>query len=457
MSDLLLPIEVTSRRRLGIESALRDAVRTHRLAAGARLPSTRVLAAELGVARATVVGAYEQLIAEGYLVANQGGGTRVAPLHDSVDRTATARRTDHGLVVDLVPGEPDRSSFPRAAWMRSAREMLRTGTDELFGYGDTNGLDDLRDALVGYLARTRRVDTEASNVSIVGGVASGLGHLARMFVGFGLTSIAVEDPGFPFHRDVLRRVGLDLVPIPVDDEGIVVDALDRSAARAVLVTPAHQYPLGMVLSAARRAELIGWARTRDAWIVEDDYDGEFRYDRPPIGSLQGLDPSRVVYAGTASKMLAAALRIGWMALPGALVKPFARVRGRDPEVSRLEQATFAVMIANGALDRHVRAMRTVYRRRRDALVASVGALPGGPLELMGIAAGLHLTALLPEGRDEVALVARAAQESMALWGLAQHWAEPRDDRRGGLVLGFSRATSPQFARSVEHLCRLLLS
>ena len=326
MRDLLLDIDRTRKQR-SLEAGLRTAIRAGRLKPGDAVPSTRELAADLELARATVVAAYDQLVAEGYLAARQGAPTRVAAGPWTVEHhVSEPSRPDFRL--DLIPGEPDSSLFPRAAWLRCTREVLATAPNDLLGYGEPSGLGELRAAIAGYLNRTRNTVATADSTTVVPGAGSGLGQLARLLHRQGATTIAVEEPGFPFHHAILQREGLRLVPVPVNDEGIDIDALAAIACTAVVVTPAHQYPLGTVMSPERRTRLADWARARDAWIVEDDYDGEFRYDRHPVGALQGIAPDRVVYLGTTSKTLGAGLRVGWLVLPPALRTPMAEQRGR---------------------------------------------------------------------------------------------------------------------------------
>jgi GntR family transcriptional regulator / MocR family aminotransferase len=347
MRDLLLGLDLTRKQR-GLEVALRNAVRTGRLKPGDALPSSRVLAVDLGVARATVVAAYDQLVAEGYIVSRPGAVARVAPGQWTTDHpTVTAARPDYRL--DLIPGEPDASRFPRAAWLRCTRAVLSSASNELFGYGDPAGLGELREVLANHLNRTRNTAATAESTIVVPGIASGLAQVARMLHRHGTNAIAVEEPGFPFHHPILRREGLELVPVPVDAEGIDLDALAATGVNAVLVTPAHQYPFGTVMSSPRRTGLAAWAREHRAWIIEDDYDGEFRYDRQPLGALHGIAPDRVVYLGTTSKTLGPGLRVGWIVGPPELRALLAEQRGRDSDVSHLTQATLARFVAQGDL------------------------------------------------------------------------------------------------------------
>jgi len=457
LSDLALDLDPSLGRRAGVEDALRRAVVTGRLPAGTQLPSSRALAADLGCARATVVGAYEQLVAEGYLLARHGSGTIVADVRvpgEGVAPRPARRRLQ--LSAEFYPGEPDRSSFPRAQWMASTRRVLATTPDDVFGYGDPRGLDQLRVALAAYLGRSRAVVADPDRIVIFGGFADALAVLGRTLTAMGARAVAVEDPGLPPHLLVLGGVGLKVVPVPVDGAGVSVSSLEEVAtdASAVLTTPAHQYPLGVAMAAGRRTALADWARRNDRWIIEDDYDGEFRYDRQPIGALQGLDPDRVVYGGTASKSLVAGLRLAWLVLPPALVGPVTDELGWPGAVSNLEQAVLADFIASGRLDWHVRRMRTEYRRRRDALVAMLRDR-APDLALTGISAGLHVTAYLPAGPDdaEAELIARAAERSIGLYGLRQHWCgEPR---AAGLVLGYSRPSSHGYGAAVARLGEFL--
>lgn len=450
MRDLLLGLDLTRKRR-GLEVALRTAIRAGRLRPGDALPSSRALAADLDIARSTVVTAYDQLVAEGYLVSRRGALTRVAAGPWTAEQpVAEPTRPDYRL--DLIPGEPDASRFPRAAWLRCTRAVLASAPDNLLGYGNPAGLGELRSELATYLNRTRNTAATAESTIVVPGTASGLAQVARLLHRQGADAIAVEEPGFPFHHPILRREGLQLVPVPVDAEGIDLDALAATRLTAVLVTPAHQYPLGTVMSSQRRTNLASWARRHQAWIIEDDYDGEFRYDRQPLGALQGIAPDRVVYLGTTSKTLGAGLRISWVVLPPELRAPMAEQRGRDCDVSQLTQATLACFIAQGDLDRHVRRVRSLYRERRNQLLDALRTVIDQP-EVRGVAAGLHLTLVLPEGLAETTVVRQALQEHrLALWGLRQHYLT--STAVDGLVLGYSR-TPTDFQDSTTRLARTL--
>ena len=462
MRSLLLELDLSPGlgRRAAVERALRGAVRSGQLHEGARLPSSRSLANDLGLARATVVAAYEQLVAEGYLIAARGSGTTVGSVRQSAPSSLhrhPVARADQRL--DFIPGEPDRSSFPRRAWLSAVNEALKVSPDELFGYGDRRGRHELRNSLTDYLSRTRAVVVEPERVSIFGGFTNSLSFLAETFRRLGIDRIGIEDPGMPLHARLLTDAGLTVVPIPVDEQGISVVHLEAEELKAVLVTPAHEYPLGMAMSPNRRSALLSWARRNAAWIVEDDYDGEFRYDRQPLGALQGLGSDRVIYAGTVSKSLAAGLRIGWLVLPTDLVEAVAEVKGRRGGVSNLDQAALSQLIDGGGLDRHVARMRRTYRQRQGYLLDALrNAAPW--FDVTGIAAGLHVTAYLSEtamGEDQ--LVDFASRRSFALWGLrhhrfaARHASESID--RGGIVLGFSRSTDRAFPHAVGELVSLL--
>ena len=455
MRDLILDLDLRGARghRVALETAVRDAVRGGRLPAGTRLPSSRALAEQLRVARSTVVLAYEQLVVEGYLQARHGSGTMVAPLPTGAGADAPPPPSNPGPSIDLVPGEPDRTLFPRARWLAASRRALDAADDELFGYPERRGRRELRLALASYLGRARAVAADAERVAVFAGMTDAFGFLAEALLGTGVTRIAVEDPSLPPLRRVFSAAGLTTVPVPVDRDGLSVDALAASGVGAVVVTPAHQYPLGITMSPARRAELLGWARHRGGWVIEDDYDGEFRYDRQPVGALQGLDPDRVIYAGTASKSLAAGVRLGWLVVPPRLAGALDRSQGRRGAVSTLEQATLASFIEGGDFDRQIRRARGIYRHRRDQLVDRLAEV-APTMTLSGIAGGLHLTALLPPGRpSEADLIRRAGERGLALFGLGSHWCgEPRAE---GLVLGFGRPPAHRFPAALDQLATVL--
>lgn len=440
--DVELDLDPRLGRRRGVEDALRRAVVSGRLAAGTRLPSTRALAIELGVARATVVGAFEQLAAEGYLTARPGSGTVVADLRTPVTEAAADDDRRRVIVTDLLPGEPDVGSFPRSQWAAAVRRALTTCPDDLLGYGDHRGLRVLREAIASYVARSRAVVADAARVVIVPGYSGAIPLLAEAL---GATRVAMEDPCLPPHARALAACGPEIVPIAVDADGLRVQELEDEGA--VVCTPTHQYPMGVALSPARRAELVAWAREAGAWIVEDDYDGEFRYDRHPVGALQGLDPARIVYAGTASKALAPGVGIGWLVLPPALVEPVVEAkRRRRAAVSSIEQAALADFITTNRYDRHVRAMRTVYRRRRDAMLGVLAPR----FEVIGVSAGLHLTVLTSRERE---LVERAAARGVALFGIREHTIG--EQTASGLVIGYSRPAAHSFPATLDRLASIV--
>ncbi|WP_399942124.1 PLP-dependent aminotransferase family protein [Streptomyces sp. BBFR25] len=439
--------------RRGLTDALREAVRTGRLGPGTRLPSSRVLAADLGIARNTVADAYADLVAEGWLTARQGSGTRVAErVAAAPSRTSARRPGGHARpAYDLRPGTPDLASFPRTAWLRAARRAVTAAPHDALGYGDGRGRSELRAALAGYLARVRGVRADPGTLVVCGGVAHGLVVLAGVLRARGVHTVAVESYGLHVHRDLLTRAGLRTVPLPVDDRGADTGALTDEGA--VLLTPAHQFPTGVPLHPDRRAAAVAWAHRTGGLILEDDYDGEFRYDRQSVGALQGLDPDRVVYLGTASKSLAPGLRLGWMALPPSLVGDVME----DP-VSRtpgvLDQLTLAQFLDSGDYDRHVRSARLRYRRRRDALVAAL-AERAPAVRVTGIAAGLHAVLPLPSGTEQQVLRS-AAWHGLAVHGLSmfRHPAAslpPLD----ALVVGYGTPPDHAWAGALDALCRAL--
>ena len=443
--DLHLEVIGVDGRRAGLERALRDAVRDGRLAPGARLPATRRLAGELGVSRGTVKAAYDQLVAEGYLTALQGSGTRVAQLPpvDAEPPEAAARARVPRF--DLRPGSPDVGAFPAAAWLRALKRAVASAPAQAYEYGDPRGRIELRTALSEYLGRARGVLAPPERIVVTSGYVQGLSLLTRVLEG---GTVAMEDPGLPFHREVVRRGGGRVVPVRVDERGVLVE--DLGDVSAVVVTPAHQYPTGVTLRPERRRALTDWARARGALIVEDDYDGEFRYDRQPVGALQGMAPAQVVYLGTASKTLGPALRLGWMVLPPDLVDAVADAKlHSDHHTESLGQLALAELIGSHAYDRHVRACRLRYRRRRDQLLDRLGARR----RVRGIAAGLHA---LVEVDDETEALARTEAAGLAVGHLGDHWHTPgAEGRPQGLVVGYGTPRERLYPQALEALGRAL--
>jgi GntR family transcriptional regulator / MocR family aminotransferase len=420
--ELLLSVTREAPGTLGaqIEDQLRRAIRDGTLRAGARVPSTRDLARQLGVSRRIAVDAYGQLAAEGYLVLRQGARPQVS---DAAGAGAVETRADASALApryDFQPSVPDVSTFPRRAWQRAVREALTTMTDFELAYGDPRGVGSLRAALADYLGRVRGVVADPARIVVTSGYSQGLGVVCQTLKARGASRIAFEDPCFAEQREIAARAGLDPVPVPVDGQGLRIDELAEAAADAVVLTPAHQHPTGVVLSGERRTGLRAWLREHDAIAIEDDYDAEYRYDRAAIGALQGLEPDRVIYAGSASKALAPALRMGWLVVPPALVEEVTHGKVlADRQTSRIDQHAFAGFLARGELDRHLRRMRVLYRERRDALVAALAEeLPEAAVR--GIAAGLHATVELPEGDDEQTIVNEARRRRIVLSTLGEH-------------------------------------
>ncbi|MFE0152877.1 PLP-dependent aminotransferase family protein [Nonomuraea sp. NPDC059007] len=442
MTDLHVPLD---RERGGlaaqIAAELRGSIRDGRLAPGTRLPASRDLAADLAVSRGVVVEAYEQLVAEGFLVSRVGKGTHVAAV--AAPRQAPPPRQDTVCApfYGHRPTSPDLSGFPRERWLASVRHVLATLPSDALDYGDPGGVPELRQELAGYLKRVRAADVRPENLIIVGGVAQGL---SLSLLVLGVERLAIEDPSSPRQVPLVRRAGATPVPVPSDDEGLNVKALAASGADTVLLTPAHHYPTGVVLSPGRRAELIEWGGV----VLEDDYDAEFRFDRDPVGCLQGLAPDRVILSGSVSKSLAPGLRLGWVAAPEDLAAAVRRARGElDLGSPVIEQYALAHFLRTGGYDRHLRRTRREYRRRRDALVTALNEeLP--EIRVRGIEAGLHMYLELPEDWDEAA----AAAAAQAL-GLAAEPVGPMRFSPGppAMVVGFARVPVHRAAEAVQEL------
>ncbi len=456
-SDLHLELRGT-RLRAGLVEALREAVRGGRLAAGTRLPSSRSLAADLGTARNTVADAYAELVAEGWLTARQGSGTRVARRADPRDRPPhrplASLPAPPTPLHNLVTGAPDLASFPRADWLRAYRRALTAAPDEAFGYGDPRGRAELRTALAEYLARARGVHARPERIVVCAGFAHGLTLLARALRERGVRAAAVEPYGLELHARILAGAGLGTPALPTDERGTDVEALgDLADCGAVLMTAAHQFPLGGALPPDRRAAVVDWARASGGVVLEDDYDGEFRYDGKSVGALQGLDPERVVYLGTASKSLAPGLRLAWTVLPEDLVDGVVARGSAHGAPSAPDQLAFAEFLGSGAYDRHVRAMRLRYRRRRDQLVAAVAA-HAPETRVSGIAAGLHAVLALPPGTEQDVLRA-AAWNGLAVRGVNQFRRPTVPATLDGLVVGYGTPSDSAWPGALDALLRTL--
>ncbi|MGK3204602.1 PLP-dependent aminotransferase family protein [Amycolatopsis sp. MEPSY49] len=450
-SGVDLHLELTGGgKRAALITALRDAVRTGRLAPGTRLPPYRALAADLGLARNTVAGAYAELVAEGWLTAVQGSGTRVASRAEPLPPARTPKKAPVPAPRhNLRQGRPDPTSFPRTEWLAAARRALNVAPHDAFGPGDPRGRPELRAALAGYLARARGVRTSPERIV----VCSGFAHALRLLFPAVLPGpLAVEAYGLPFHRSIFDAAGVETIPLALDEKGARVGEL---AVPAVLLTPAHQFPTGGPLHHDRRAAVLDHVRATGGVLVEDDYDGEFRYDRKPVGAVQGLDPEHVVYVGSVSKSLSPALRLGWLVLPEALVDAVLAAKGeREAWAGVVDQLTLAEFLKAGAYDRHIRRMRQRYRRRRDLLVDAL-AERAPHVVPTGIAAGLHAVLRLPPGTEQSAVKA-AAWQGLALDGLAafRHPASTMSTM-DGLVVGYATPPEHAYPAALDALCRAL--
>ena len=460
--ELLLRLDRGSAQplRAQLETGLREAIRSGRLPGGERLPSSRELARELGVSRGLVQECYSQLLSEGYLTSQVGSATRVAMgAHPAPPEPAQRPEPPPRLIADFRAGVPDLASFPRGDWVWATREACASAATADLGYGDPRGSAVLRHVLAGYLRRVRAAAADPGQTIVSTGFAQGINLVLRALIQAGVRCVAFEDPGYGNAEtdETLRAataMGLRVAHVPVDDLGIDVEALAASGAQVAVVTPAHQSPTGVVLAARRRHALVDWARRNDAFIVEDDYDSEFRYDREPVGVLQGLAPGRVFTIGTVSKALAPAVRLGWVLTPPPLADAVAEEkRISDRGSSTLDQLALAALLESGRYDRHLRRMRAVYARRRATLIAALARHAPG-IRLTGLAAGFHAVADLPAWADERAVVAAARERLVGLYGMGHYRAAggPAPPR---LVVGFGavgeRAIEPGIAAVADLL------
>jgi GntR family transcriptional regulator/MocR family aminotransferase len=462
--------------RAQLEAGLRAAIRDGRLGGGERLPSSRELARALGVSRGMVQDCYGQLLAEGYLTSRTGSATRVAGLGGQPAAGQPAAgpglaspsppwsgRQAPGppLIADFEPGVPDLSSFPRTDWAWAIKQACTSAAAADLGYGDPRGSPVLREVLAGYLRRVRAAAASPAQMIISAGFAQGINLVLRALARQGgLTCVAFEDPGYGSAQadETVRAalaMGISVSYVPVDEQGLVVGELAASGAQAVVVTPAHQSPTGVVLSPARRHALSDWARRSGGYVIEDDYDSEFRYDKEPVGALQGLAPDQVFLLGTASKALAPAVRLGWVHAPAPLAAAVAAEKEMSDRGScTIDQLALATLLTTGRYDRHLRRMRTVYAARRTALTGAF-ARNAPRVRLTGLAAGFHAVAPLPPGAEETAVIAAARQRRVGLHGIGAHRGNPDATATQALVMGFGnvgeRAIEPAIAAVADLL------
>jgi GntR family transcriptional regulator/MocR family aminotransferase len=453
--EMLLSVQRGGGHRLGaqIEAQLREAIRTGQLRPGAPVPSTRDLARQLDVSRRIVVDAYAQLAAEGYLSLRQGARPCVnaaLPAVTAPDATVAGPPATRRPRYDFQPSAPDVAPFPRTAWLRSLRTAISEMTDAELGYGDPCGLPVLRTALADYLGRVRGVVADPECVVVTSGYSQGLSLFCRVLANRGARRLALEDPCDPEYHVIVERAGLVPVPVRVDADGLVVDDLVAADVAGVVVTPAHQSPTGAVLARERRTALLAWLRASGAIAIEDDYDAEYRYDRAAVGALQGLEPDRVVYAGTTSKTLAPGLRMGWLVVPAAFVDELRfEKRLADRGTAHIDQHAFADFVTRGELDRHLRRMRQLYRGRRDALVQTLAdVLPDATVH--GIAAGMHVIVELAPGDDEELIREEAAQRRIRFETLADY-GQATAGRAPVLMLGYGQIAEAAIPAGIREL------
>lgn len=450
-SDLVLDLDGRGPLHARISAALRRAIRERRIAVGQALPPSRALAADLGVSRWAVTQAYGQLVAEGYLEARTGSATRVrwAPDLPAPPGYAAAGKSGRER-FDLAPGLPDLRAFPRRRWAGALTAAAAAAGLADLGYPQPGGHPRLRAVLADHARRSRDAVAGAGDVAVGTSVTHCVSWLCAALRAAGITAVGWEDPGWSRLRDTIRTAGVEVVPIGTDGGGLRVDELrEHAGLRAVLTTPAHHFPEGTVLTPSRRGALLRWARDVDGVVIEDDYDAEYRYDRAPVGTLQGMAPRDVVLLKSLSKTLSPAVGIGWAVAPQRWRTHLDRMPG--PPV--LDQLAFASMIESGAYDRHLRRCRQRYRRRRDALVAALtAALPRASVS--GVAAGLHLVLHLPEGTDAAAVRSAAARRSVRVVELAGYHARP-DRAPSGLVLGYGNLADSAVDEAVQLLAEAI--
>jgi GntR family transcriptional regulator/MocR family aminotransferase len=451
--DLLLILDRDRPLRLQLERQLRDGIRSGRLQSGLRLPASRALAAELGISRGVVVEAYTQLTAEGYLETSGSGGTRVA-CHTAQPARPEKRSGTSRMRFDLRAGLPDTALFPRRVWSAAACEVLRTLPDAALLYGSPKGQPRLREAIVAYLGRARAIAGDEEETFITCGASHAFALLWSALHDRGVTRVAHEDPAWERIPKTIMQAGLEPVAVPVDARGLSVAELARSGAKVVIVSPAHQYPTGVIMHPARRDELIRWARESDGLIIEDDYDAEYRFDSAPIAPLRSDAPDCVAYVGTTSKILAPALRLGWMLVPSHLASAVAAAHAVSyVQPSVTNQGALATLLENGDIDRHLRRARNAYKARRLALLSAIRhSIP--ELRVRGAAAGLHLIAWLSPHVREEQVVAEAAKRGVALDGL--HTAcSVNMSLPPALVLGYGAIAESAIPEAVSHLADCL--
>jgi GntR family transcriptional regulator / MocR family aminotransferase len=469
--ELLLTLDRESPEplRSQLERQLRDAIRSGRLGVGERLPSSRALAKELGLSRGLVQDCYGQLQAEGYLSADVGSATRVAARAGAGandretstrpdawrDAAARAAGSEEQLTVDFASGVPDLGSFPRADWAWAVREACRAAPNAALNYGDPRGSQELREVLAGYLRRVRAAAASPHRIVVCTGFAQGLNLVLRALSRSGISLVAIEDPGYSVTvSNAATRAAISAIPVPVDESGVDVSALSASGAGAVVLTPAHQWPTGVVLSPQRRLQLAEWAAGCDGTIIEDDYDAEFRYDREPVGALQGLAPDRVAAIGTVSKSLAPALRLGWVVCPPGLAQLVVEEKAlHDRGSPVIDQLALATLVQSGRFDRHLRRMRASYARRRAVLVDALAA-HAPEVSLTGLAAGFHAVAHLPGEVAEQAVIAAARERSVGLYGMSEQRAD-RSVSPSQLVLGFGNLSERAIVSGIATVGDLL--
>ena len=449
---------------------------------GQRVPSTRSLAVELKISRIPVLNAYEQLLAEGYLETFLGAGTCVAAsIPDDTLRPATGkarkgpqervqgmgprRMSLRGEALTQVPTQswlnivgafrvslPALDHFPIGVWSKLVARYSRRPQKGIMGYGDAMGYLPLRQAIAEYLGAFRAVRCEASQIMVTTGSQQGL-HLAAQVLLDPKDRVWIEEPGYPSARQAFIAAGAELIPVPVDHDGMNIAGSIRQGqnARVVYITPSHQYPLGMTMSATRRMLLLNWAARTGAWIIEDDYDSEYRFGSRPIASLQGLDTdTRVIYVGTFSKVMFPALRVGYVVVPKDLLPAFSAARdAADVFSATLYQSVLTDFIREGHFARHIRRMRMLYTERRTALVKAIRVEMGDTFEVIGAEAGMHLTALLPPGTDDVAVSKEAARRRVSATPLSACYLKP--PKRAGLILGYGGANPHQLHDGVRKL------